>query len=85
MKLKTVWTNGLDEDQKKDLRADFISAQRLRKRLIELLNDKIDTKRVAMRNNDNYDKANWEYLMADSLGYERALTEVISLLTAEEK
>lgn len=84
MKLKTTWYTGLDEDQKKELRADFISAQLLRKRLIKMLEDKIDTKRTMMRNDDNYDKANWNYLMADSLGYERALHEVISLITSDE-
>lgn len=83
--MKTVWTKGLDNDQIKDLRADFVSATVLRKRLIELLNDKIETKRVSMRNDENYDKPNWNYLMADSLGYERALNEVINLIISEEK
>lgn len=84
MKLKTVWYTGLDEDQKKELRADFISAQVLRKRLTKMLNDKIETKRTMMRNDDNYEKANWNYLMADSLGYERALQEIISLISSDE-
>lgn len=84
MKLKTVWYTGLDEDQKKELRADFISAQVLRKRLTKILNDKIETKRTMMRNDDNYEKANWNYLMADSLGYERALQEIISLISSDE-
>lgn len=85
MKLKSVWYVGLDEDQKKELRADFISAQVLRKRLIHLLEDKIDTKRKAVRNDDNYDKANWQNYVADALGYERALIEVINLIESEEK
>lgn len=84
MKLKSVWYNGLTEDQKKDLRADFISAQQVRKRLKEILEDKIDTKRKSVRNDSNYDKANWENYVADSLGYERALAEIISLLSTDE-
>lgn len=84
MKLKTTWYTGLDEGQKKELRADFISAQLLRKRLIKMLEDKIDTKRTAVRNDGNYDKSNWENYVADSLGYERALHEVISLITSDE-
>lgn len=84
MKLKSVWYDGLDEDQKKDLRADFISSSILRKRLVKLLNDKIDTKRKAVRNDQNYDKPNWENYVADSLGYERALAEIISLITSDE-
>lgn len=82
--MKSNWYTGLDESQKKDLRADFISAQVLRKRLTKLLEDKIETKRISMRNDENYDKPNWNYLMADSLGYERALNEVISLIVSEE-
>lgn len=84
MKLKTTWYTGLDEDQKKELRADFISAQVLRKRLTKMLEDKIETKRTMMRNDGNYEKANWNYLMADSLGYERALQEIISLISSDE-
>lgn len=84
MKLKTTWYTGLDEDQKKELRADFISAHLLRKRLTKLLNDKIETKRTMMRNDENYEKANWNYLMADSLGYERAMNEIINLITSDE-
>lgn len=83
--MKTVWYDGLDEAQKKDLRADFISAHILRKRLRKLLDDKIDTKRTAIRKDTNYEKPNWDNYMADSLGYERALNEIMTLIEDEEK
>ena len=82
--MKTIWYKGLDADQKKDLRADFISAQVLRKRLTALLQEKIEIKRATMRNDELYEKGSWGNLMADSLGYERALNEIISLIENEE-
>lgn len=82
--MKTVWIKGLDPDQTKDIRADFISAQLLRKRLTEILEEKINSKRTLIRNSENYEKANWPYLVSDSIGYERALAEVISLLENKE-
>jgi len=84
VKLKSILYVGLDEDQKKDLRADFISAQVLRKRLIKIMEDKIDTKRTSVRNDQNYDKPNWENYVADGIGYERAMYEIISLITSDE-
>lgn len=81
--MKTVWTKSLDKDQAKDVRADFISAHILRKRLTEILEEKIETKRTAIRNDQNYDKPNWSNYVADSIGYERALQEVISLIESE--
>lgn len=78
--MKTNWTSGLDKDQARDVRADFISAQLLRKRLTQLLEEKIETKRTALRKDQSYDKPNWQNYVADGIGYERALTEVISLL-----
>lgn len=81
--MKTAWTAGLDKDAAKEVRADFISAHLLRKRLTQMLNDKIETKRAALRKDQSYDKANWPNYVADGLGYERALTEVLSLLESE--
>lgn len=81
--MKTAWTAGLEKDVAKEVRADFISAHLLRKRLTQLLNDKIETKRAAIRKDQSYDKANWHNYVADAIGYERALTEAISLLESE--
>lgn len=83
--MNLTWLDGLDDDQKKNVRADFKSALILRKRLKEILEDKIDTKRVAVRKDTNYDKPSWDNYVADSLGYERAMSEVISLLIDKEK
>lgn len=83
--MKSSWINGLDDGQKQEIRGDFTRALHLRKRAIELINEKIETNRTSVRNKDNYDKPNFGVLVADSVGYERALIEVISLLTSEGK
>jgi len=83
--VKSTWLEGLDDDQKNELRGDLISSQLVRKRLTKLLEDKIDTNRTAVRKKENYDKPNFSVLVADSIGYERALSEIISLLVVETK
>lgn len=83
--MKTVWTEGLDTKMALEMRGDFISSHLVRKRLTKLLEDKIDAKRKFIRKDERYDTPNWDKLVADSLGYERALAEVISLLESPEK
>ena len=83
--MKTVWTDGLEPDVEKEMRGDFISSRLVRKRLKKIIEDKIDTKRASVRKDSGYDKPNWENYVADALGYERALYEIISLIEENEK
>lgn len=78
--MKTTWLKGLSDDQKMEMRKDFLSSLRLRQRLVEICNDKIDTSNSSMRSKDAYGIPNWAYLQADAIGYERALNEIISLI-----
>lgn len=78
--MKSIWLDGLEEDQRKELKGDFISSQLVRKRLSKLINDKIETNRVGVRKKENYDVAHFPALVADSIGYERALVEILGLL-----
>lgn len=82
--MKTEWRAGIEPDAVDELRGLFKGSSIVRKRLIEILEGKIDTVRTDARKKVNYDKANWSEYVADSLGYERALSEVISLLTDVE-
>lgn len=45
--------------------------------LVEILKEKNQSKRIS---SDSYNKPAWSEFQADANGYERALTEVISLL-----
>jgi len=78
--MKSTWLDGLEEDRKKELRGDFISSQLVRKRLTEIAHAKIETVRASVRKKENYEVAHFPALVGDSIGYERALMEIISLL-----
>ena len=55
----------------------------IRKLLAEELNKRIDTNVLASEKKDKYDLPSWAELQADSIGYRRAMRELIKLLTKE--
>jgi hypothetical protein len=79
--MKSVWLKGLEPDAQKLLKGDFISSQVVRKRLVEIAEEKLDSSIKESRNKANYESISWPYLQADCRGYERALQEIISLLS----
>lgn len=81
--MKTGWTKGLNEEQQILIKKEFVASSLLRERLVKLLKEKEKTNRESVRSKDAYDKPSWAYLQADSLGYERALNEIISLLESK--
>lgn len=78
--MKVTWTKGLSPEKKEEVKRDFLAAALLRERLKEILKDKSEVTRKGSINKDSYGNANWAYLQADAVGYQRALEEVISLL-----
>lgn len=78
--MKTSWTQGLEPERTKDVRANFKEALVLRKRLKELLEDKVEASLRKGRSESSYESPSWAYLQADQKGYERALFEIISLI-----
>ena len=78
--MKTTWVAGCSSEQAQIVRSDFKSSFGIRKRLSELLEDKIFNSLSSTRKKENYALASWSYLQADAIGYERALSEVISLI-----
>lgn len=76
--MKTSWIKGLDEQGEADIKASFKSSSRIRARLTELCEDKINSS--LNTNKAQYDSPNWCYQQADNIGYRRALKEIISLL-----
>lgn len=79
--MKTVWVNGLDAEKKVEMKKEFNSSSLLRERLSALLTDKKRSNRKKNTLETAYDNPNWAFLQADSVGYERALEEVISLIS----
>lgn len=74
------WTQGLDPELVKDIRADFKSSLITRRRLAAMLRDKIDEQIKLSLAIDNYEVANWSHKVADNHGYIRALRFVIDLI-----
>lgn len=78
--MKTQWTKGLEADAKAEMKLHYNGSVQLRKRLGVLLNEKIDAKNREMMKDDAYDNPSWAFLMADSQGYKRAISEILSLI-----
>lgn len=83
--MKTSITKGLNPKEAEEVEADFRASLRLRERLASILEEKLRAKRASVRQDDKYENANWAFLQADYIGYERAISEVISLLDIKEK
>lgn len=79
--MKTSWTHKVEKELAVDITQNFKESLVMRKRLLELLQDKIDVSLRATRQKDGYDNPNWAYLQADARGYERAISEIISLIS----
>lgn len=81
--MKASWTAGIEKEAAVDVKQNYKESLVLRKRLVELLEEKASSSVRTSRAKDNYDSPNWAYLQADARGYERALTEVISLISGD--
>lgn len=78
--MKTTWTKGLTSTDEAIISQQFKEGRVLRRRLSEIIKEKIETKRTSSISNDGYDKPNWAYYQADSVGFERAMKEILSIL-----
>lgn len=78
--MKTVWIKGLDEVKKKEVEREFKESALFRKLLTEILNEKLKTKHNESRSKEGYASPNWAYFQADAIGYERAITEILSII-----
>lgn len=80
--MKTSLSKGLDAQRKGELEANFKASALFRETLSSLLEAKVDTLRRDLRKKEGYVDASWAYRQADGIGYERAIFEVISLLSS---
>lgn len=80
--MKKTWTSGLEPQLAADVESAFKASTVLRRRLEQLCNNKIDSSYKLGRS--EYDCPNWHLLQADSVGYRRAMEEIISLITERE-
>lgn len=81
--MKSTIVKGMNEREAEEMRQSFVAGAHLRKRIRELLLEKADLSIAASRSKDSYSNPNWAYLQADAVGYQRAMHEIIGLLTHE--
>lgn len=79
--MKKSWTVGLDDQVASDITLSFKSSSLMRNRLKDLLLDKSKQSNTTARSKTTYSNPNWAYLQADNVGYERALHEIIELIS----
>lgn len=82
--MKTAWFKGLNDEQKREMQIHFGGSAALRAQLVKILRSKIESNNTSVRSKDAYNIPNWAFVQADGVGYERALTEVISLLANDQ-
>jgi hypothetical protein len=78
--MKVRWTAGLNKQDATEMKADYVAAAVLRRRLKRLLEDDIGDSQRTARSKLLYENPNWALLQADQRGYERALAEIIALI-----
>jgi len=78
--MKTTWFTNLPKDQQEGFKKQVLSSKDVLERLRQILEDK-QTEVVL---STDYDNPSWAYKQADRNGYDRALTEVINLVTMKD-
>ncbi len=74
--MKQRWTEGLDPEAKKDMEGAYKSATLIRRRIIEMLEDKYQETMKEALAKVNYNSPNWSHYHADRMGYMRALKDI---------
>jgi hypothetical protein len=80
--MKTVWTKGLTGQEKEEMTNSFVSSAHARSRLSFIIEEKIEAKRKANVSEERYESPGWAYQQADAVGYERAMREILSIISA---
>lgn len=78
--MKQSWTTGLDKEQVKDIKVNYLEALVMRRRLVKMLEVKVGSSHKAARSREAYSSPNWALEQADARGYERAMSEIIDLI-----
>ena len=76
------WTIGLEGQEKKDFEDYLANSQKILDKLHKICyNMYIESE----NSTNNYDNPNWPYKTADSVGYRRALKNIMTLLQSKEE
>ena len=81
--MKSILTAGLPDERSKEVSEEFKRSSLLRERLIDILRQKNETNRTNVRQKSSYESPSWAYIQADAIGYERAIYELINLISSD--
>lgn len=81
--MKLSWTKGLGKEEQRDVEQNFKESAVMRRRLAQVLLEKLVLSFKEGRSKNLYDSPNWPFLQADNRGYERAMQEVIDLISSD--
>lgn len=82
--MKLDWTKGLEADHAKEVVSDFKGVPILKRRLRQILDERIEEARRLAISKSLYENPNWAYRQADLAGFERCLREIKSLFEDTE-
>lgn len=78
--MKKSWTLGLDAVKKDEVINEYHASATLRRRLVAMLEKTRSDAQAKSLREAHYESPNWGYIQADSVGYQRALSEIIDLI-----
>lgn len=78
--MKQIFKANLSDEDKIKMEESYNAGITFIKKLLKVLEDKKEASTKYSRSKENYSNSSWPYLQADAIGYERALSEIISLL-----
>lgn len=81
-KLQFVWFDGVSEEEKDSRRREIQAAKPALAVLHKIMSDKLALEMKARKS--DYENPSWAYLQADSIGYQRAVETLLTLITFNE-
>lgn len=78
--MKTSITSGMSEQEKKEMRGEFISCFRLRERYTAMLEKDIENLQDSMESVESFSSPNWSLEQATKAGEIRAKRKLILLM-----
>lgn len=78
--MKPRWCRNLSEQEKKELKANYLSAHETRQKLVEMLEEDINKSLARMRDAFKDNVSNLTEFYTDELATQRTLLDVINLI-----
>lgn len=85
MRISSQLLRGVKREEAENYKQYLIHNKELLDRVVGILKNKLQTSVNDMRSQVAYDKSTWPFYQADQLGYQRALAEMVSILSLDQE